>query len=106
MKIKKIYNDVYYAYFVFVLTDSISDVDKKFNIIWNGIGGCIEINEKIYIFFNPSNDIEQLVHECEHAVSELWKSRGIDKCIGADEAFAYMLQWLFKKCYESWNRTT
>lgn len=98
MKEKRIWNGLYGIRFVLVCSNSRDDVFNKYNVEWNETGGCFEDGGVIYVLINPNVPVYILVHECEHAVSELWRLRGIEKINGIDECFAYMLSWLFRKC--------
>jgi len=100
MIVKNIYNDVYDADFVFILSDSRDEVFQKFGIEWNEAGGACRFREKIYIIYNPEQPLSTLVHECDHAIGLLWKERDIKKLSGVDECYSYMLSWIFDKCYD------
>lgn len=99
MIVKKIINDTYDSEFIFVIADTHDEVLDKFGIDWNENGGCLGLDDKIYIIIHPDVELDILVHECDHAISEMWKSYGIKKMKGIDESYSYMLSWLFKKCY-------
>ena len=98
MKKKVIYNEVYDTEFIFIISKSRDKVFQKYGIEWNEWGGCCDFHEKIFIIVHPDAGLDVLVHECDHAVSELWKILGIEKIKGVDECYSYMLGWLFNEC--------
>ena len=100
IKSKRFLTDLYESIFVFVLSDNYEEVDDKYGIEFNEIGGCCVISGRIYIIFNPNVHLKVLVHECDHAVSVLWDMLGIKKMSGVDECYAYMIAWVFDNCYQ------
>lgn len=98
LKSKKIYNDIYHTTFVFVYSDSYKEVLDKYNLKWNKFGGCTYFHGKIFIVLSPDAPLDVLVHECDHAIDELWKVLQIKKLKGCDECHAYMLAWIFREC--------
>lgn len=104
MRETKITNDTYGADFMFIIAKTRDEVFKEYAIEWNEWGGCCKFHNKIWIIIHPKVPLEVLVHECDHAVSELWKDREIKKLQGVDECYSYMLSWIFDKCYKIWKR--
>jgi hypothetical protein len=103
MIVKKIYNDLYTTNFFFIISKKKKLKIEGIIFTWNGYGGASSYKDKIFLAVSPDADLDALVHECDHAVSILWKELKIKKKRGIDECYSYMLSWLFKKCYEIWK---
>jgi uncharacterized protein YueI len=106
MIVKKIYSDIYTTEFIFIISKAKKINRKEIKIKWNKYAGCCKYKDKIYIVVNPCASTDALVHECDHAVSKLWKMLNIKKKRGIDECYSYMLSWLFKKCLKIWKKNS
>ena len=87
MKEYKFENCTYPTQFVFIIAKTRDEVWAKYAIEWNEHGGTCLFHEKIYIVIHPDAPLHVLVHECDHAVSLLWKDLGIKKLKGIDECY-------------------
>jgi hypothetical protein len=94
---RKIYNDVYMQDFYLVVGRA--DYGKRPH---DCRGWTTSAEDGIYIYLSHDATVRDLAHEVDHAISYLWDERSIDKQT-IDEAYAYMIGWLFKECYKKLN---
>jgi len=92
---KKIYNDVYMQDFHLIFLDDLPKGKRPHDCC----GWTVSEEGGIFIYLKKGATVRELAHEVDHAVSMLFDERGIERQI-VDEAYAYMIGWLFKECYK------
>ncbi|MEG1066391.1 MAG: hypothetical protein RSE41_03350 [Clostridia bacterium] len=72
-----------------------------FEDLSDGIGGiCFDVdNFDYYILLKPDTTIGYIVHESDHCINKIFKSRGYTLNLDNDELHAYHIGWLSEEIY-------
>ncbi len=108
---RKVHNDVYHAEFLFIDSDSEEQVDKKYGVTFNELGGCVgtEVDDvwTIIVMINSKHEefnIGTLAHECGHATSLLFEFIGAQHPTWkTDEPYQYMLAWTVREAMKAYG---
>lgn len=111
MKKKKIKIPIYVGDLVIIQTNDFRKVEKKYKLRdTSGMSAFMfkTLDKKGFSQYvvcfgkNVKNSI--IVHECVHAVNELFDHVGIKLDIKNDEAQAYLTEWMFEQCNKFLNK--
>lgn len=100
MVTKRKFNIPIYDYKVeVVIFDDIKEVVDKYPEM-NNFAGITRLYDRKCTLVLPSNDLNTVVHECEHAKNAIWEFIGYIPSAKEDEVDAYLLTYIFSKVME------
>lgn len=110
-KPKHFYSDLYmvnfYFYEAFSPKETVASMSRYLNA---GVdesrfqqchGKAFQLNDGdvvIWIKGKVKNDLAAFAHECLHVANMVLKSKGVMPCYENDEAQAYLLGWIVRRC--------